>query len=247
MLLKYSCTAYCGKFISAIKEVGVQTAPCNYFNCKLICWWLQSSQKARLHVCNAVWAPAPVSEPMIACLFVSSQVWWHDSGSQRPVDSRNEPLGPGAHAERAAQPGGAYCSLLARQPGIAGPDREQAAHSIESTQNVLYWERPWPKWTGTCYCTSLHIGLNPGPNAFRTTEDPAGPKPVLTRWELIQIVPRHATDCTLTHTAVIIWSCCLHSHRENSTATVNRRSVLYSPHQAVVESRAIFRWMHRCR
>lgn len=163
---------------------------------------------------------------MITCLSLSSQVWWHDSGSQRPVDSRNEPLGPGAHAERAAQPGGAYCSLLAWQPGIAGPDHEQAAHSIESTQNVLYWERPWPKWTGTCYCTSLHIGLNPGPNAFRATEDPAGPKPVLTRWELIQIVPRHATDCTLTHTAVIIWSCCLHSHGENSTATVNRQSVL---------------------
>lgn len=56
MLLKYSCTAYCGKFISAIKDVGVQIVPCNYFNCKLIRWWSQSSQKARLHVCSAVWA-----------------------------------------------------------------------------------------------------------------------------------------------------------------------------------------------
>lgn len=102
-------------------------------------------------------------------------MWRHDSGSQRPIDSRNEPLGAGAHAERAAQQSGTYCSLLARQPGIAGPDHQQAVHSVESTQNVLYWEQPWPKWTGTCYCTSLHIGLNPGPNAFRTAEDPAGP------------------------------------------------------------------------
>lgn len=172
-------------------------------------------------------------------------MWWYDRGSQRPVDSRNEPLCSGAHAQGAAQPGGAYCGLLARQPGIARPDHK-AAHHAESTLNVLYRERPWPKWTGTRYCTSLHTGLNPGPKAFRTVVDPAGLRLSWPggNWSRSCHVPRQTA---LTNTLL-----CSYGHvvftpaGENGTATVNRRSVLYSSHQAVVESRAVFRWMHRC-
>lgn len=149
-------------------------------------------------------------------------MWWHDRGGQRPVDSGNEPLGAGAHAEGAAQPGGAHRGLLARQPGI---DQEQAAHHTESTQNVLYRERPWPKWTGTRYCTSLHTGLNPGPKAFRTVVDPAGPS-------LSWPGGNWSRSCHVTRqTALTNTPLCSYGHvvitpaGRNGTATVNRRSV----------------------
>ena len=174
-------------------------------------------------------------------------MWGHDCGSQRPVDSRNEPLGAGAHAEGAAQSGGANRGLLAWQPGIAGPDHEQAAHHAESIQNVLYWEQPWPKWTGTRYCTSLHTGLNPGPKAFRTVVDPAGPSLSWPggNWSRSCHVTRQTA---LTNTLLRSYGHVVFTPTgRNGTATVNRQSVLYSPHQAVVESRAVFRWMHRCR
>lgn len=62
------------------------------------------------------------------------QMWRHDCGGQRPIDSRNEPFGAGAHAEGAAQPSGANSGLLAWQPCITGTEIIQPA--VRSTNST---------------------------------------------------------------------------------------------------------------